>query len=146
VDSIPKLKQGDPKHIQGFILYKLWLGRCWIGKGGHHKHIDLENDLPTNYDSKFKGEILKQARELHINRLVTILKSEGREIILAVFSESSICAGLPIVNAYLRAVGEDPLEGTIREILTGKRSEKRSPLSKEELRKFARMHRESQKR
>jgi len=146
VDSIPKLKQGDPKHIQGFILYKLWLGHCWIGKGGHHKHIDLENDLPTSYDRKFKGLILSEARVLHTQRLVAIFKSEGRDAISAVLSEDSIRAGLPVVNAYLRAIGEEPLEGTIREILTGKRSEKRSPLSREELRKFARMHRESQKK
>jgi len=47
------------------------------------------------------------------------------------------------VNAYLKAVGEEPLEGTIREIITGKRSAPTTPLTPEELRKYARMHRQA---
>ena len=62
----------------------------------------------------------------------------------AIISEAAIKTGLPIVNAYARSVGEEPLEGTIREIITGKRSEKKSPLSTEELRKFARMHKQAE--
>jgi hypothetical protein len=83
---------------------------------------------------------------LHTRGLVTIFKSEGRAAISAVISEECIRAGLPIVNAFLRAVGQEPLDGTIREIITGKRSTAKSPLTQEELRKYARMHRQAQNR
>ncbi|MGA2791510.1 MAG: hypothetical protein ABSF00_12190 [Candidatus Bathyarchaeia archaeon] len=107
----------------------------------------MEDDLHTNYDKTFKGEILSQARELHTRQLASIFKSEGRDVIAAVFpSESVIRAGLPVINAYLRAIGEDPLEADIREIITGKRSEKKTQLTNEELRKYARMHRQAQNR
>ena len=121
--------------------------RCWARAGRHGKHIDLEDDLHTNYDKKFKGEILSQARELHTRQLASIFKSEGRDVIAAVFpSESVIRAGLPVINAYLKAIGEDPLEADIREIITGKRSEKKTQLTNEELRKYARLHRQAQNR
>jgi len=68
----------------------------------------------------------------------------GRKAVAAIVSEEAIKTGLPIVNAYAKSVGEDPLEGTIREIITGKRSEKKSALTPEELRKFARMHRQAE--
>lgn len=142
---IPTPKIGDPKHVQGFILYKLWLGHCWARGGRHHKHIDLENDLPTNYDKKFRSAILSEARALHTRGLVTIFKSEGRDAISAVLSEECIQTGLPMVNAYLKAVGEEPLEGTIREIITGKRSARKGPLTPDELCKYARMHRQGEK-
>jgi hypothetical protein len=145
VDWIPTLRKGDPKHVQGFILYKLWLGHCWARGGRHHKHIDLENDLPTNYDKRFRSVILSEARALHTRSLVTIFKSEGRDAISAVLSEGCIQTGLPIVNVYLKAVGEEPLEGTIREIITGKRSARKGPLTPDELRKYARMHRQGEK-
>jgi len=139
------LKKGDPKHIQGFILYKLWCEHCWAKrKGKHQKSIDLENDLHTNYDKRFKGDIREQAERLCTYGLVHIFKSEGRDAICAILSEDAFQAALPTVNAYLKAIGEAPLEGTIREIITGKRSEKKGPLSKEELRKFARMHRQAE--
>jgi len=139
------LKKGDPTHIQGFILYKLWCEHCWATRRGkHHKSIDLENDLHTNYDKRFKGEILKQAEELDAYGLVHIFKSEKRNAICAVLSEDAFRVALPTVNAYLKAIGEEPLEGTIREIITGKRSEKKSPLTQDELRKYARMHRQAQ--
>jgi hypothetical protein len=99
--------------------------------------------LPTNYDKRFKGTILSEARTLNTLRLVSIFKSEGRDVICAVLSEECIRVGLPIVNAYLKAVGEEPLEGTIREIITGKRSAPTTPLTPEELRKYARMHRQA---
>ncbi len=130
--------------MQGFILYKLWFMRCWARAGSHHRHIDLENDLHTNYGKEFKGDIITQARELHTRRLVTIFKSGGREAISAVFpSEGVIRVALPIINVYLEAIGEQPLEANIREILTDKKSEKTTPLSKEELRKYATMHRKA---
>jgi hypothetical protein len=106
----------------------------------------LEDDLPTNYDKRFKGTILSEARMLHTSGLVAIFKSEGRDAICAVLSEESIGAALPTVNAYLKAVGEEPLEGDIREIITGKRSTKKGPLTQDELRKYARMHRNAQNR
>lgn len=144
MDWIPTLRKGDPGHVQGFILYKLWLGHYWITKGQHHKHIDLEDDLSTNYDKRFKGIVLSEARTLHTRRLVSIFKSEGRDAICAVLSEECIRAGLPIVNTYLKAIGEEPLEGTIREIITGKKAVSAAPLTREELRKYARMHRQAQ--
>ena len=82
---------------------------------------------------------------MHTRGLVTIFKSAGRDAISAVLSEECIRAGLPIVNAYLKAVGEEPLEGTIREIITGKRSARKGPLTPDELRKYARMHRQGEK-
>jgi len=100
--------------------------------------------LPTNYDKRFKGIILSEARTLHTRGLVAIFKSAGRDAICAVLSEESIGAALPTVNAYLKAVGEEPLEGTIREIITGKKSAVATPLTREELRKYARMHRQAQ--
>ena len=143
MDCIPIAKKGNPTHVRGFILYKLWLSHCWISKGRHHKHIDLEDDLPTSYDKRFKGTIISEARTLHTHGYVSIFKSEGRDVICAVLSEECIRGGLPIVNAYLKAVGEEPLEGTIREIITGKRSAPTTPLTPEELRKYARMHRQA---
>ena len=104
MDWIPTLRKGHPKHVQGFILYKLWLGHCWARGGQHHKHMDLENDLHTNYDKRFRGVVLSEARALHTLGLVTIFKSEGRDAISAVLSEECIQAGLPIVNADLEAV------------------------------------------
>jgi hypothetical protein len=65
--------------------------------------------------------------------------------VAAIVSEEAIRTGLPIVNSYLKAVGEEPLEGTIREIITGKRSDKRSPLTLDELRKFARIHKQAER-
>jgi hypothetical protein len=116
--------------------------RCWARGGSHHKHIDLENDLHTNYDKKFKGSILSEARNLHAEGLVTIFKSEGRDVIAAVFpSEEVLRVAVPRINAYLRAIDEPPLEPDIREILTGRKSERTAPLSEEELRRYANMHR-----
>jgi len=145
VDPIPNIRKGDPAHVQGFILYKLWLMGCWARGGGHGKSIDLEHDLPTNYDRQYKSTILQQAAELKSRGLINIWPAAGgRKAVAAIISEEAIKAGLPIVNAYARSVGEEPLEGTIREIITGKRSEKKSPLSPEELRKFARMHKQAE--
>lgn len=143
MDSIPKLRQGDPTHVQGFILYKLWISRCWASGGQHAKHIDLENDLPTNYDRQYRGIILSQAEELKRRGLVSIWPSAGRKAVAAVPSKPALEAALPIVNAYLISVGLDPIEGDIREALSGKRSEKKGPLSDAELRKFARKHRQT---
>jgi hypothetical protein len=61
---MPTTKKGEPAHVQGFILYKLWLMGCWARAGAHGKSIDLEHDLPTNYDKQFKPAILEQAAEL----------------------------------------------------------------------------------
>ena len=106
--------------------------------------LDLEHDLPTNYDRQYKSTILQQAAELKNKGLINIWPAAGdRKAVAAIISEEAIKAGLPIVNAYAKSVGEEPLEGTIREIITGKRSEKKSPLSPEELRKFARMHKQA---
>jgi hypothetical protein len=144
VDPIPNIRKGDPAHVQGFILYKLWLMGCWARGGGHGKSIDLEHDLPTNYDRQYKSTILQQAAELKSRGLINIWPAAGgRKAVAAIISEGAIKAGLPIVNAYAKSVGEEPLEGTIREIITGKRSKKKSPLSPEELRKFARMHKQA---
>jgi hypothetical protein len=81
---------------------------------------------------------------LHTRGLVTIFKPAGRDAISAVLSEERIQAGLPIVNAYLEAVGGEPLEGTIREIITGKHSARKGPLTQDGLRKYARMHHQAQ--
>jgi hypothetical protein len=102
--------------------------------------------LHTNYDNRYKGVIVSEARTLHTRGLATIFKSEGRDAICAVLSKECIRAALPIVNAYLKAVGEEPLEGDIREIITGKRSTVKGPLTEAELRKYARMHRQAQDR
>jgi len=121
--------------------------RCWARGGQHHKHIDLENDLHTNYGKAFKSQIIAMARDLHAEHLVTIFKSEGRDAISAVIpSEELMHVALPKINAYLKAIGEPSLDADIREILTGKRSEKTTPLSKEELRKYASMHRKAENR
>ncbi len=145
MECIPNPRKGDPAHVQGFILYKLWLMGCWARGGGHGKSIDLEHDLPTNYDRKYKSTVLHQAEELKSKGLISIWPAAGgRRAIAAVISEAAIKAGLPIVNAYAKSVGEEPLEGTIREIITGKRSQKKAPLSAEELRKFARMHKQAE--
>lgn len=146
MESIPKIRKGDPAHVQGFILYKLWLMGCWARGGEHGKSIDLEHDLPTNYDKKYKSTVLHQAEKLKIMGLINIWPAAGgRRAVAAIISEEAIKAGLPIVNAYAKSVGEEPLEGTIRDIITGKRSERKSPLSPEELRKFARMHKQAEK-
>jgi hypothetical protein len=121
--------------------------KCWARGGSHHKHIDLENDLHTNYGKEFKSRVEAEARNLHTERLVAIFKSEDRDAISAVFpSEEVLRVALPRINAYLRAIGESPLEPDIREILTGKKSEKATPLSRAELRKYADMHRKAQNR
>lgn len=146
MESIPNIRKGDPSHVQGFILYKLWLIGCWARGGRHGKSIDLEHDLPTNYDKKYKSTVLHQAEKLKNMSLINIWPAAGgRRAVAAIISEEAIKAGLPIVNAYAKSVGEDPLEGTIREIITGKRSERKSPLSPEELRKFATMHKQAER-
>jgi hypothetical protein len=145
VECIPKVRRGDPAHVQGFILYKLWLMGCWARGGAHGKSIDLEQDLPTNYDKQYKSVILEQAAELKRRGLINIWPAAGgRKAVAAIVSEEAIKTGLSIVNSYAKSVGEEPLEGTIREIITGKRSEKKSALTPEELRKFARMHRQAE--
>lgn len=121
--------------------------RCWAKGGYHHKHIDLENDLHTGYGKEFKGQIIAEARQMNTEHLVTIFKSEGRDAIAAVVpSEELIRIALPRINAYLRAIGEPPLEPDIREILTGKKSGRTAPLSKAELRKYANMYRKARTR
>lgn len=121
--------------------------KCWAREGRHHKHIDLENDLHTNYGKQFKSDVEAEARNLHAEGLVAIFKSEGRDAISAVFpSEEVLHAALPKINAYLRAIGEQPLEPDIREVLTGRKSERTAPLSEAELREYANMHRRSQNR
>jgi len=143
VDYTPKPARDDPKIIQGFIIYKLWMLKCWARGGQQHaKHIDLENDLPTNYPAQYRGNILDEAEELNRKGLIRIWPSAGRKAVAADPSKQALEAAIPLVNAYLRSVGEDPIEGDIREVLTGKRSEEKGPLSNEELRKFAKMHRQ----
>lgn len=145
VDCIPQLRKGDPEHVRGFILYKLWMMGCWAREGKHGKHIDLENDLPTNYEKRFKGVVLEQAGELKNANLVHIFPSGTRKAICAVLSEDAIKEGLSFVNPYLESVGEEPLDSSLREIITGKRSEKKKALSREELRKYVRMHRQAER-
>ncbi len=143
MDSIPKSARDEPRIVQGFIIYKLWMLKCWARGGQQHaKHIDLENDLPTNYPAQFRTNVLHEAEELNRNGLIRIWPSSGRKAVAAVPSKPALEAALPLVNAYLKAVGEDPIEGDIREVISGKRSERKGPLSNEELRKFARMHRQ----
>jgi len=147
LDYIPQLRKGDPAHVQGFILYKLWMMRCFARGGSHHRHVDLERDLYTNYGREFQSNIIDQARELHRNRLVTIFRSEGREAISATFpTEAVLQAALPIINAYLETIGQAPLEPDIREILTDAKSHSTAPLSAEELRRYATMHRRARRR
>ncbi len=141
MDSIPKLKPGDPRHVQGFIIYKLWMKQCWARGGQHNRSIDLEHDLPTSYPRQHAAEVLKQAEELKKIGLITYWPAAGgRKAVAAVPSKPALEAAIPIVNDYLVSVGENPIEGDIREALTGKRSEKKEPLTPEELRKFARLH------
>ncbi len=105
--------------------------------------IDLDHDLPTNYPREHAGEVLTRAEELKRRGLITYWPAaRGRRAVAAVPSEPALKAALPLVNGYLRSVGEEPIEGDIREALTGKRSEKKEPLSSEELRKFARLHKQ----
>jgi hypothetical protein len=101
--------------------------------------IDFEHDLPTGYDRQYSGDILTQGEELKRNSLINIWPAAGgRKAVAIVISESALDVSIPIINGYLDAVGLDPIEGDIREVMRGKRSEKAKPLSKEELRKFAR--------
>ena len=86
------------------------------------------------------------AEELNRIGLITIWPAGNRRAVAAASSEDAIKAALPKVNAYLSSVGEDPLEESIREIITGKRTEKKGPLSREELHKFARLRRRAQRK
>jgi len=122
------------------------MNKCWARGGQHGKHMDLNHDLPTNYDQRYRGDILSGAEELNRIGLITIWPAGNRRAVAAASSEDAIKAALPKVNAYLSSVGEDPLEESIREIITGKRTEKKGPLSREELHKFARLRRRAQRK
>jgi len=63
---MPKLKKGNSTHVQGFILYKLCMMKCWARAGHHGKHIDLEDDLHTNYGKEYKHTIVAQGTSKRI--------------------------------------------------------------------------------
>ena len=101
--------------------------------------IDFDHDLPTGYDRRYEGDILTQGEALKRIDLIAIWPaSGGRRAVAIVISGPALEASIPLINGYLESVGLDPLEGDIREVMSGKRTEKAKPLSKEELRKFAR--------
>jgi hypothetical protein len=89
--------------------------------------IDFEHDLPTGYDRQYSGDILTQGEELKRNSLINIWPAAGgRKAVAIVISESALDVSIPIINGYLDAVGLDPIEGDIREVMRGKSPRRRS--------------------
>lgn len=104
-------KEGEERHIQGFILHKLYIGGYW-GKG----HTNIKN-IPKGYYDKHKGKFSKQIRELKRIGLVRIFPHGGEEHVCAVLDPAKIEVGLELVNNYRISVGLPPLDIRFREIL-----------------------------
>lgn len=114
-----ELQPGDPKHIQGFILNKLYTLRLWVKPGGRpHGHTSLSN-LPKGYPKRFRGRFSAQVRALRrMGFIITFPHSGDRELhVSAVLDDEAVERGLGICNAYRHAVGLPPLGRSFREIV-----------------------------
>jgi hypothetical protein len=105
-----KLKIGDDNHIKGFILNKLFILRCFSREGKHNKHIPEQN-VPKNYDRKFRGKFKKNIKELKKEGIIYRFRAKtGRDTSYHIcFEISKLKDCRPIINAYRRSVGLRPL-------------------------------------
>ena len=114
-----ELRPGDPDHIRGFILNKLYTMRMWVRPGGRPRgHTSLSN-LPKGYPRRFRGLFPAQVRVLRrMGLIVTFPHSGDREPhVSAVLSPESVERGLELCNAYRHAVGLPPLGRSFRELV-----------------------------
>jgi len=114
-----RLREGDPEHIRGFILNKLYTLRCWVRPGGRPRgHISL-SDLPKGYPKRFRGLFPKQVDILRRMGLVVTFPHAGdaEPHISAVLDPEALERGLEICNAYRESVGLPPLNRSLRELI-----------------------------
>jgi len=112
-----KLKEGDARHIKGFILNKLYLGGYFSrGKKHHGKHTDVDN-LPKGYPIEHRGKFAKIVKELKRGGFIIIFPSGGARHVCAFLESKTIEVGLVFCNAWREAVGLFPLDKKFREIV-----------------------------
>lgn len=109
------LREGDDRHVKGFILNKLYLGGYFARRGRHGKHTSVDN-LPKGYPLKHRGKFPEITDELRREGFVIVLPSGGEKHVCAVLDSEKIEEGLRLCNAYRGAVGLPPLDERFREI------------------------------
>jgi len=113
----PLLKEGDDRHIKGFILNKLYLGGYFAGCGRHHgKHTSIDN-LPKGYHPKFRGKFPKIIEALRKDGYILVFPSGREKHVCAVLDSEIIKSGLIICNTFREAVGLPPLDKNFLEVL-----------------------------
>lgn len=106
-----QLKEGDPEHIRGFIMNKLYCLGCFTQPGKTPKKHYPITDIKKGYKKQYWGDFDKQlktlAREGIIHRFPHT--GGGEDHIVAVKSKEAITRGLTYANAWLKAQGMPPL-------------------------------------
>ena len=117
VEDPERPKIGEPRHIKGFILNKLYLGGYFAKRGGRHhgKHTSIKN-LPKGYAPKYRGDFPGIVDELRRDGLLLVFPSGGEKHVCAVLETQKIESGLLMVNAFRRSTGLLPLDRGFREI------------------------------
>jgi hypothetical protein len=103
-----KLKEGDERHIKGFVLNKLYLGG-YYGK----KHIDVD-DIPKGYPLEHRGKFSKLVNELKKEGFINVFPHGSKKKAYAIWE--SIDLGLTLCNAFRESVNLPPLNKKFREI------------------------------
>lgn len=109
---------GDPLHVQGFILNKLYVDGCWAHPGKRPRKHYSKTDLPKGYDKSLRGEFKDAIKELKKLRVIMEFPhhGDGEHHFCAIRDDTLIAVGLPICNMYRRAVGLPHLNAEFEEI------------------------------
>lgn len=116
---VPKrLNIGDPRHIKGFILNKLYLGGYFAKRGRKHhgKHTSTRS-LSRGYEPKYRGDFPSIVNELRRDAFIIVFPSAGERHVCAVMEPQKVESGLLIVNAFRTSVGLPPLDRRFKEIV-----------------------------
>lgn len=98
------LKEGDPEHVRGYILYKLyWYLHSWVIPGKDPKRHYPLTDMKKGYPKQWWGRFDKEFKELRREGLVHIFShiGGGEDHICAVKAEDAVVRGLVCINKYL---------------------------------------------
>lgn len=114
-----KLQIGDPRHIKGFILNKLYLGGYFAkrGKKHHGKHTSTKS-LPRGYKPKYRGDFTGIIAELRRDGLILVFPAGKEKHVCAVITPEKIESGLRLVNAWREAVELPALDKAFTEVVT----------------------------